>query len=122
MGKAHFVLFCDKGLVAAAVPLILESNSRIEVVSSRIIETEIIDNTTDVYHFRRGFEKACVAIIVGDRRSEFGPYEREYWILVDGERESYFRYNKKFAMELVRVLVANGARVNLMYPAVAGSK
>lgn len=109
MGKAHFLVFCDRQLVENAIPLILECDARIEVISKEIIETESIEDTTETYELRRGSEQACVSLIVGDKESQVGPYDGEYWIFIDGEPEGLFKCNEPFARELTEILIANGA-------------
>ena len=49
MGKAHFMIFCDRQLVDTAIQLILEADTGIEVVSSRTITCETIEETTDLH-------------------------------------------------------------------------
>ena len=112
MGKSHFLIYCDRSLVDCAIQLILESDSNIRVVSSKVVTTKLIEDTTDVYLIERGPEHARVAIIVGDRTSQVGPYEGEYWINVDGQPEGFFRCNKPFATAIKNTLIAHGAREN----------
>ncbi len=110
MGKAHFMIFCDRQLVDTAIQLILEADTGIEVVSSRTITCETIEETTDLHQLRRGGEQACLAIIIGDRKSTLGPFDGEYWIYVDGEPQGFLNYNEPFARELTEILIAHGAR------------
>lgn len=110
MGKAHFLIYCDRELVDNAIRLILESDAGVEVVSFKVIEGELIDDTTEKHELRRGREEASIRIIVGDRESQVGPYNGEYWIFVDGETQSLFNCNEPFARELAEILIANGGR------------
>lgn len=110
MGKAHFLVYCDRQLVDNAVSLILRSDSRIVLVSSETIKTEAIEDTGEKFEFLRGREQVCVRLVVGDKASNVGPYDGEYWIFVDGKSESLFKYNEQFAREIVEILIANGAR------------
>lgn len=110
MGKAHFLLFGDRVVVDRAVHLILQHDPLIELVSTKTLECEDINETTDVFKLRRGSEVATVAIIVGDRSSKIGPYDDDYWIYIDGEPRSLFDYNRPFALHLVQLLISGGAR------------
>lgn len=110
MSKAHFLIYCERELVDNAIRLVLESDSRIEIVSSRVLRGELIDDTTEKYELRRGCERAWIAIIVGDRESQVGPYDGEYWIYVDGASQGLFKCNEPFARELTEVLITNGGR------------
>jgi hypothetical protein len=110
MGKAHFLIFCDRELVDNAMQLFVESDATIEIVSRTVLVGERIEDTTEVYELRRGHEQASVSIVVGDLESRVGPYDGEYWITVQGEPQGFFRCNEPFARELTEILTANGGR------------
>lgn len=100
-----------------AIQSILESDARIKVVSSKVINTELIEETTDMYVLERDRERVHIAIIIGDRKSQVGPYEGEYWISIAGEPEGIFKWgifkcNEPFARDLTNILLALGAREN----------
>jgi len=110
MGRAHFLTYCDRGLANNAVPLILESDSKIEVTAEKVIRGELLEDTTEKYEVCRGHERATISIVVGDRNSPVGPYDGECWITVEGEPQGFFKCNEPFAKELTAILSANGAR------------
>lgn len=112
MSKSHFLIYCDRPLVDCAIKLILESDSNIKVASSKVVAPARIEETTDVYLLERGPDKAWVAIIIGDRNSQVGPFNGEYWINIDGEPQWFFRNNKVFAKTIKDTLIARGAREN----------
>lgn len=110
MGKAHFLVFCDRELVDNAMQLFIESDAAIEIVSKKVLVCEPVEDTTEVYELRRGHEQAAVSIVVGELESRVGPYDGEYWITVEGEPQGFFRCNEPFARELTEILIANGGR------------
>ena len=103
MCKLHLVV-SDKRLVDTAIQLILMSDRRIELVSSRTIASARVEETTDLYKFRRGDCQVCVAIIVGDRASKYGPFDGSYWIYIASEPRGFFRSNRRFAREIYELL------------------
>ncbi len=115
MDKGHFLVYSDRELVDTAIQLILESDPKIRVVSSRVVESKSIEDTTDVYALERGDERAELWIIIGDRELQVGPYDSEYWINIQGLPEGAFPslfsdFNEPFARDITNILLAHGAR------------
>ena len=112
MGNNHFLLYCDKPLADNAIQFVLDSDSNARVVSSKVVNTQTIDDTTDVYVIELDSERVHLAITVGDRNSPIGPYNGEYWINIAAEPTSFFRNKGDLATHIKCTLISHGAREN----------